>query len=135
MLLSAPAPGASYTGTILAAAGIYPSVAIVLAWPANNVAGQTKRATANAMQISIGNLGAVLGTQLYRARAGPRFFVGHGFALGYMLANMVVVSVLWLVLARENKKRDSQEGGAAEGKGEGGQEWAGDDDPRWRFRT
>ncbi|KAI4212609.1 MAG: hypothetical protein LQ351_004681 [Letrouitia transgressa] len=135
VLLSAPAPGASYTGTILAAAGIYPSVAIVLAWPANNVAGQTKRATANAMQISIGNLGAVLGTQLYRARAGPRFFVGHGFALGYMLANMVVVSVLWLVLARENKKRDSQEGGAAEGKGEGGQEWAGDDDPRWRFRT
>ncbi|KAL9612470.1 MAG: hypothetical protein Q9167_002942 [Letrouitia subvulpina] len=103
VLLSAPASGASYAGTILAAAGIYPSVAIVLAWPANNVSGQTKRATANAMQISIGNLGAVLGTQLYREHDGPRFFVGHGFALGYMLANMVVVSVLWLVLSREGK--------------------------------
>ncbi|ELR03918.1 hypothetical protein GMDG_06449 [Pseudogymnoascus destructans 20631-21] len=56
----------SYVGTIFAAAGIYPATGIVLAWPANNVSGQTKRATANAMQISIGNLGAVLGTQLYR---------------------------------------------------------------------
>ena len=66
LLLSDHTPGVSYLGTILAAGGIYPATAIVLSWPANNVSGQTKRATANAMQISIGNLGAVLGTQLYR---------------------------------------------------------------------
>ncbi|KAF7574307.1 UhpC, Sugar phosphate permease [Pyrenophora tritici-repentis] len=65
-------PGISYLGTFFAAVGIYPSVALVLCWPAINVSGQTKRATANAMQISIGNLGAVLGTQLYRANSGPR---------------------------------------------------------------
>ncbi|EFQ87463.1 hypothetical protein P3342_002454 [Pyrenophora teres f. teres] len=65
-------PGISYLGTFFAAIGIYPSVALVLCWPAINVSGQTKRATANAMQISIGNLGAVLGTQLYRANSGPR---------------------------------------------------------------
>ena len=66
LLLSDHTPGVSYLGTIFAAGGIYPATAIVLSWPANNVSGQTKRATANAMQISIGNLGAVLGTQLYR---------------------------------------------------------------------
>lgn len=86
VLLTAPVhkPGLSYFGTILAATGIYPSVALVLAWPANNVSGQTKRCTANALQISIGNLGAVLGTQLYRPATSPRFFLGHGFALGYL---------------------------------------------------
>ena len=86
ILLSAPSnkPGVSYFGTILAATGIYPSTAIVLAWPANNVSGQTKRCTANALQISIGNLGAVLGTQLYRPSTSPRYFLGHGFALGYL---------------------------------------------------
>jgi MFS family permease len=86
ILLSAPLhkPGVSYFGTILAATGIYPSVALVLAWPANNVSGQTKRCTANAIQISIGNLGAVLGTQLYRPATSPRYALGHGFALGYL---------------------------------------------------
>ena len=77
-------PGVSYAGTFFAAGGIYPAVALVLSWPAINVSGQTKRAIANAMQISIGNLGAVLGTQLYRSADGPRFIVGHSFALAYL---------------------------------------------------
>ena len=134
VLLTNTKPGVAYFGTILAAAGIYPSVAIVLSWPANNVSGQTKRATANAMQISIGNLGAVLGTQLYRSTDGPRFFVGHSFALGYLCANVIVVGVLWTVLRRENARRDRGErndrlAGITE------DEWLGDQDPRWRFQT
>ena len=134
ILLSDTRPSVSYGGTILAAAGIYPSVAIVLSWPANNVSGQTKRATANALQISIGNLGAVLGTQLYRRNSGPRFFLGHSFALAYLCFNIIVVGTLWAVLRAENKKRDRGERddrlvGVSE------DEWLGDDDPRWRFQT
>jgi predicted MFS family arabinose efflux permease len=78
ILITSHQPGLSYAGTILAAGGIYSAIAVVLSWPANNVSGQTKRATATAMQISIGNLGAVMGTQLYRPIWGPRYFVGHG---------------------------------------------------------
>ncbi|KAL8715207.1 MAG: hypothetical protein Q9220_001165 [cf. Caloplaca sp. 1 TL-2023] len=134
ILLTNTKPGVAYFGTILAAAGIYPSVAIVLSWPANNVSGQTKRATANAMQISIGNLGAVLGTQLYRSNDVPRFFLGHSFALGYLCMNVVVVGTLWMVLKKENARRD---------RGERDDrlvnidedEWLGDEDPRWRFQT
>lgn len=59
------------------AAGVFLASAIVLSWPANNVSTQTKRATAHAMQISIGNLGAALGTQLYRPKWSLRHFVGH----------------------------------------------------------
>lgn len=127
------APGVSYVGTIFAAAGIYPATAIVLAWPANNVSGQTKRATANALQISVGNLGAVLGTQLYRPNTSPRFYLGHGFAIGYLLANILVVTTLWLVLNRENRRRDRA---VAENAGLGGDgPILGDDDVRWRFQT
>ena len=127
-------PGVSYFGTILAAAGIYPATAIVLSWPANNVSGQTKRATANALQISIGNLGAVLGTQLYRTDSAPRFFVGHGFAFGYLCANVLVVGTLWAVLRAENARRDRGERDAKlDGVSE--DEWLGDEDPRWRFQT
>ncbi|KAI9722909.1 MAG: hypothetical protein M1812_001357 [Candelaria pacifica] len=134
ILLTNHRPGVSYVGTIFAAAGIYPATAIVLSWPANNVSGQTKRATANAMQISIGNLGAVLGTQLYRTESSPRFFLGHGFAMGYLIANVLVVGTLWLVLNKNNARKERGEkdyllDGLAEG------EWLGDEDPRWRFQT
>jgi len=128
-------PGVSYVGTFFAAAGIYPSTALALAWPANNVSGQTKRAVAGAMQISIGNLGAVLGTQLYRPKTAPRYLLGHGFALGYLVANLVVTGAIWFVLSRENKRRDDTGvKGGFENVGEA-ETWEGDDDLRWRFST
>lgn len=125
-------PGVSYLGTFFAAAGIYPATALVLSWPAINVSGQTKRAVGNAMQITIGNLGAVLGTQLYRANDGPRYIVGHSFALGYLLANIIVCGILYLVLKGENKRREAI---APEVQAIGDlEDWPGDKDPRWRFQ-
>lgn len=124
-------PGVSYVGTFFAAAGIYPATALVLSWPAINVSGQTKRAIANAMQISIGNLGAVLGTQLYRSDDGPRFVVGHSMALAYLVANIVVVTILGWRLKKQNAARAA----VAEEVTDVGQavDWKGDDDARWRF--
>ncbi|PNS16569.1 hypothetical protein CAC42_69 [Sphaceloma murrayae] len=121
-------PGVSYLGTFFAAAGIYPSVALGLSWPAMNVSGQTKRAAANGLQITVGNLGAIIGTQLYRANDGPRYIVGHSVALAYLVGNIVVVSTLFFVLRGENRRRDA----LPKDEGVHG-EWKGDEDPRWRF--
>jgi hypothetical protein len=85
MLLTSRWPGMSYAGTIVVSAGVFPVGPIVVGWPANNVSGQTKRVTANAMQIAIGNLGAVMGTQLYRPKWSPRHFVGHGMVRPFVL--------------------------------------------------
>ena len=131
-------PGLSYAGTFLAAMGIYPSVALVLSWPAVNVSGQTKRATANAMQISIGNLGAVIGTQLNRPATSPRYVLGHSVALGYLIGNIIVVSLLWLLLAKDNKQK--QEYLAANPGTNGFHDTEedlklGDGHPRWHFNT
>jgi hypothetical protein len=89
------------------------------------------------MQISIGNLGAVLGTQLYRANLAPRYVLGHSFALGYLAANIVVTTTIWFVLERENKRRDALVGEKDAGvKNVGADEqWNGDDDVNWRFST
>ena len=128
ILLAAPStkPGLSYAGTILAATGIYPGCAIVLSWAAANVSAQTKRATATAMTITIGNLGAVLGTQLYRPATSPRWYLGHAFSLGYLVASMVVVSTLWVLLTRENERKRTREStGPIEC----------DEDARWIFQT
>ena len=141
-------PGVAYLGTFFAAGGIYPAVAIVLSWPANNVSGQTKRCIANAMQISIGNLGAVIGTQLYRTETSPRYFLGHGFALGYLVANICVVAVTLWVLKRENAAKEAEResrglkhwnvsnSGSEEAFPVGElQDFAGDKDPRWVLQT
>ncbi|QLI74746.1 uncharacterized protein G6M90_00g107700 [Metarhizium brunneum] len=125
-------PAVSYLGTFFAAAGIYPATALVLSWPAINVSGQTKRATANAMQISIGNLGAVLGTQLYRSNDGPRFVVGHAVALAYLVANVAVVGVLAWKLRKQNLQRAEVADEVVDvGRAE---DWKGDGDARWRFQ-
>jgi MFS family permease len=131
-------PGLSYAGTFLAAMGIYPSVALVLSWPAVNVSGQTKRATANAMQISIGNLGAVIGTQLYRPKDSPRYIVGHSVALAYLVGNLVVVSALWWILSKENKRKVEHLVAHPETHGFHDTEEdlkQGDEHPRWHFTT
>ncbi|KAF3069378.1 hypothetical protein CFAM422_007457 [Trichoderma lentiforme] len=124
-------PGVSYLGTFFAAAGIYPSTALVLSWPAINVSGQTKRAIANAMQISIGNLGAVMGTQLYRSNDGPRFVVGHSMALAYLCANAIVATYIGWRLRAQNKARE-EIAPEIQNVGEA-LDWQGDKDPRWRF--
>ena len=102
LLIASHRPGISYTGTVLATGGIHSAIAIILSWPANNVSGQTKRATANAMQVSMGSLGGIIGTQLYRTEWSPRFFVGHGavrpFTLRLLHSNGILnpYARLWL---------------------------------------
>lgn len=133
ILLTAPIskPGVSYTGTIFAAAGIYPSSAIVLSWPTANVSGQSKRATATAMTITIGNLGAVLGTQLYRPNTSPRWYLGHSFALGYLVCNILVASTLWILLKKENRIKNDRTSAGDLGEGR----ILDDEDVRWLFQT
>ena len=125
-------PGVSYVGVFFAAGGIYPATALALSWPAVNVSGQTKRAVACGMQITLGNLAAVLGTQLYRTETAPLYRLGHGFALGYLFANICVGALTWFVLTRENKRRDALHAPETTTTHQG---WEGDEDPRWRFTT
>lgn len=82
------------------------------------------------MQISIGNLGAVLGTQLYRTETAPRYFLGHSFAVAYLAANVGVASLTWYALKRDNEKKERRiEAGEAVKEGP----FIGDEDVRWRF--
>jgi hypothetical protein len=77
VLIAGDRPEVSYGGAVMAVSGAFTSAAVIASWPANNVSGQTKRATANAMQLSIGNLGGILGTQLYRPQWAPKFYIAN----------------------------------------------------------
>jgi hypothetical protein len=50
-------PGPGYAAAIIAATGVYPTIAVILAWAGGNAGGDTKRGVVLAMVIGIGNLG------------------------------------------------------------------------------
>ena len=84
-LIAGNKPAVSYGGTVLAVSGAYCSAAMIAGWPANNVSGQTKRAVASAVQISVGNMGGIVGTQLYRPEWAPRFLIGNCVVRPFMI--------------------------------------------------
>ena len=125
VLLSTTRTAAQYAGVMLAAAGIYPSSALVLAWPVNNLSGQTKRAVGCATQISVGILlGAVIGSQMYRPKQSPKFQLGHGMAIGYLFLNTAVTLILMYILNRRNVAREGQKDTLSQ---------TGDQSVNWRY--
>ncbi|KAJ6613320.1 MFS general substrate transporter [Mycena sp. CBHHK59/15] len=107
ILLAGPTPGAQYVGVHFAAAGVYTGNALLLSWPGENVSGQTKRAVAVAMQITIGDIGAIAGVLIYRPNfSAHRFRKPHIISIGYLLFGAAVAGYLWVWMSRENERRD-----------------------------
>ena len=52
-------PGPSYVGTFLAAAGVFPTIAVNLAWAGSMAGGDFRKGVVIAMVIGIGNLGGI----------------------------------------------------------------------------
>ncbi|KAI0297650.1 major facilitator superfamily domain-containing protein [Russula brevipes] len=98
--------GAQYLGVHFAALGVYTGNALLLSWPSENISGQTKRAVGVAMQITIGDLGAITGVLLYRpAFSAHRFRMPHIIAIGYLAFSTVIAGALWYSMAKENRRR------------------------------
>ncbi|KAH9042020.1 major facilitator superfamily domain-containing protein [Lactarius pseudohatsudake] len=107
ILLTTNTAAAQYVGVHFAALGVYTGNALLLSWPAENISGQTKRAVGVALQITVGDLGAVTGVLLYRpAYSAHRFRKPHIIAIGYLTFSIVIASGLWFRMARENRRRE-----------------------------
>ncbi|KAL1963465.1 hypothetical protein VTN77DRAFT_8366 [Rasamsonia byssochlamydoides] len=134
LLLSDLRTGVQYLGTFFATAGIFPASALVFTWVSSNVSGQVKRCVATAIQISLGDIGAVVGCQLYRPTQVPRYPLGHGMALGFVALSLVTSLLLWDMLVKENRRRDAITGGPPGDQSFlSSDDFTGDDDVRWRF--
>ncbi|KAH7885343.1 major facilitator superfamily domain-containing protein [Phlebopus sp. FC_14] len=123
ILVTAETPGVQYFGVHLAAGGcsrssIFWLVAIVaagvctgdsllLSWPGENVSGQSKRAVAVALQITIGDIGAIAGCLVYRPSLSSHLYRKPNLiAIGYLVFAILVTVYLWAMMARENRRRE-----------------------------
>ncbi|TBU21809.1 MFS general substrate transporter [Dichomitus squalens] len=97
-----------YVGTILAACGLFPSIACVLAWAGGNSGGEVKRAVAIAIVIGCGNLGPIVSSFIYRQQDSPRYLPGHGTAIGCLCVAIVLSMVAMLEFTRLNRKKTAK---------------------------
>lgn len=98
--------GPSYVGACLAALGVFPTVAIALAWSGSNAGGDLKRGVVLAMVIGLGNLGGICSSFIYIDP--PRFHIGHGTIMGFLSLSIVTSLFAMWDYNRLNKKKEAQ---------------------------
>lgn len=106
MLLGSNRAGVQYAGTFLGAMGIYPCISNTITWTSNNVEGVYKRGVTLGIVIGWGNLNGVVSSNIYRTVDRPRYLVGHGVVMGYLVVFLLGGSLLqYGLLRRENGRR------------------------------
>ncbi|KAL6246868.1 hypothetical protein RBB50_006175 [Rhinocladiella similis] len=91
-------------GCSLIAAGCYPAIVVCATWALNSHGGYTKKSTAWAVVQVFTQCYSIIATQIYDNP--PRYFKGHGILLGLNLLGVVAVVVAYIMMKRENKRRD-----------------------------
>lgn len=112
MLLCVTNKIALVAGACFVAGGAYPGLVIGIAFTIPTQGGYTKRATAVWITQVFVQLFSIMASQVYRSP--PRFFLGHGVALGvYVLAILATVTLLG-ILSRANKAKELRRRGFEE---------------------
>ncbi|KAH8788371.1 major facilitator superfamily domain-containing protein [Diaporthe sp. PMI_573] len=94
-----------YVGVVLAQIGIYPLLPGISAWTGNNLAPSWKRSIGLAWMLAAGNLGSIIGTNIFLDREGPQYPTGYGTSLGVICLGMACALILEFSLWRLNKAK------------------------------
>jgi MFS transporter, ACS family, DAL5 transporter family protein len=104
MQLTSRSPAAKYSGTFLAALGIYPCIPNTISWISNNTEGVYKRGVVLGFVIGWGNLNGMVSSNIYFS--GPKYIEGHSVVIGYLGVFLLGGSLGMMALLRnENSKR------------------------------
>lgn len=95
-----------YFAVFLTTASISPCVATCITFISGNISPHTKRATALAFMLSVGNSGGAISGQIYRSKDAPRFIFGHAINLGFCGMGLITALMLFASLKYENRRRD-----------------------------
>ncbi|KEZ46290.1 hypothetical protein SAPIO_CDS1211 [Scedosporium apiospermum] len=96
----------TYAGCFLACCGFFPAFPGVISWLANNLAGPYKRAIGMSLQISLGNTGGLIGSNIYLAREKPHYRLGYGISIGFIGLGIIAAGTMLFILSAINKKRE-----------------------------
>ncbi|KAF2730706.1 major facilitator superfamily MFS-1 [Polyplosphaeria fusca] len=115
--------GVRYFGVFLVTAGANSNVPAAMAYQANNIRGQWKRAFCSATLVGFGGFGGIAGSLVFRKQDAPEYHPGLYACIACCLLTLLIVASTTLVFLRQNKR-------AARGE----IELEGDNDGRNNFR-
>lgn len=97
---------------------VFPGLNLI--WINGNTAPHYKRATAVALNQTIGNIGGIIAGQIYLVRERPYYLTGQAVSFTGCGLAWCGVLLLWYIFAKENAKRDKlvREGAEDTGKGD-----------------
>jgi len=99
--------GVSYFACFLTVAGVSPGIALAITWVGSNFGPITTRATVMGVFFSAGNSAGLISSNVYPANTAPRYFQGHGIALGTAFLAICCAALLMWDHGRENARRDA----------------------------
>ncbi|KAI1387907.1 MFS general substrate transporter [Hypoxylon trugodes] len=99
-------PVPRYIGTFLGEAGVNGLVVTTLAWQANNLRGDARRACATAVMIAISGLGGIYSSLVFRQQDAPDYVPGIIAVMAICIAAVVAACISIVLLRWENKRAD-----------------------------
>ncbi|KAK5331824.1 hypothetical protein LTR93_000829 [Exophiala xenobiotica] len=96
--------GVRYFGVFLTTAGVNANIPAAMAYQANNIRGQWKRAFASATLVGFGGIGGIAGSLIFRSQDAPHYRPGIYAAIACDGLIVVIVGILSIYFRRCNQK-------------------------------
>ncbi|OAP54466.1 hypothetical protein AYL99_11567 [Fonsecaea erecta] len=122
-----------YFALYLLESGIVVAQPGIVGWLSNNLGGHYKRGVGIAMQLAIGNIGGIVGSNIYLQSQAPTYPVGFGVGVGLLSGGALASCFLLWYLMRENRLRDKGARDYRYNLPESELNNLGDDHPAFRF--
>ncbi|KAL3481891.1 major facilitator superfamily domain-containing protein [Aspergillus californicus] len=108
-------PTPRYIGTFLGVAGANGLVVTTLAWQANNIVGDSRRAVSTGILISMSGVGGIYSSMVFRQQDAPNYTPGLIAVMAINVAAVITAAVTMLLLRWQNRRAD-REGSLCEGR-------------------
>ncbi|CAH0037480.1 unnamed protein product [Clonostachys rhizophaga] len=104
-----PSAAVKYFGIFIAVAGVNANIPAIMAYQANNIRGQWKRAFCSATLTAFGGIGGISGSLVFRSQDSPLYRPGIIACLVSIALGVVLTVVLTLLFQHRNRKADRGE--------------------------
>lgn len=102
-------PWAQYVGVFITIAGTNSAIPAIMAYQANNIRGQWRRAFCSATLTGLGGIGGVAGALIFRAQDAPNYVPGFAACMVCNVLVICIAVILTLYFRRCNAQADRGE--------------------------
>jgi hypothetical protein len=97
--------GVRYMSTFFVVAGCWAALAMTMTWLNNNSVGKKRRGIASASILAIGNIGSIVGSNVYLGPEAPQYVTGYSVSLTtIILAQLAATGYLFFAIYENRAK-------------------------------